>query len=567
MLAVILDNKLLRFAAAVRAAGVWLGLDANVTQIPLVEERVRALAAYRADRAQRAAALTSGDPWDAYVALCAGGMRDVTATIGEAKALAAAPTEDRRAVAVRYAAATGLASGQELVAAAVDDQDIRVAALASGLLNHEALRRPGTFDALARLANRLPVADREAPAVGVEQRPVTISRTATAGRLVQALGDRPVGDLLPWLPVMDANGRARVARLLAGTAQPAPQDPVFSGIAVMRLARPARDSRTGLSAEFRPVVIGLLTDRSSYVRRHRDSKRSRGRPPRPRPRHPPSRRCLPARQATCAVAPSPCSPRCPRSTPRRPPPASPRARTSASATREPNWCGCSAPFRQTRGGPLRHAPARQARAVTSRSTCARRTWWGAPRRPARDRAEEGRAPDRSTVGAAAAGDRRARRQAPRRPGDPRQLARASGRCSSATSGTSRCPSDAGCAAAWPGTPTTRAVQAEWSSARSSAPGGQSVRTRCAARTTAATRSARTRSRPPFPPAVAQGSREAPSLPRSSAWPAARTPLPDRLVAGPAAPVHRQTAGRAQSSRRRPACHVLACGRACERSRH
>ena len=73
----------------------------------------------------------------------------MTATIGEAKALATAPTEDLRAVAVRYAAATGLASGQELITAAVDDQDIRVAALAAGLLNHESaaqarhLRRPG----------------------------------------------------------------------------------------------------------------------------------------------------------------------------------------------------------------------------------------------------------------------------------------------------------------------------------------------------------------------------------------------------------------------------------------
>ena len=242
MLAVILDNKLLRFAAAVRAAGVWLGLDANVTQVPLVEQRVRALAAYRADQAQRSAALAAGDPWDVYVALCAGGTRDVTATIGEAKALATAPTEDLRAVAVRYAAATGLASGQELITAAVDDQDIRVAALASGLLNHEALRRPGTFDALARLANRLPVADREAPAVGVEQRPVTISRTATAGLLVQAVGDRPVADLLPWLPVMDSGGRASVARLIADTARPV------------------------LPATLRPVVIGLLTDRSAHVR-------------------------------------------------------------------------------------------------------------------------------------------------------------------------------------------------------------------------------------------------------------------------------------------------------------
>ena len=221
MLAVVLDNRLLRFAAAVRAAGVWLGFGADVTQIPLVEQRVRALAAYRADQAQRAAALASADPWDVYVALCAGGMRDVTATIGEARALATLPAADLRAVAVRYAAATALTSGQELVTAAVDDPDIGVAALAATLLNRNSLGRPGTFDALARLANRLPGVAREVPGLGVEQAPVTISRTATAGLLVRAVGDRPVADLLPWLPVMDSGARASVARLIAGTARPA----------------------------------------------------------------------------------------------------------------------------------------------------------------------------------------------------------------------------------------------------------------------------------------------------------------------------------------------------------
>ncbi len=247
MLSVVLDHKLLRFAAAVRAAGVWLGLDADVTQIPLAEQRVRALAAYRADPAKRSAALASGDPWDVYVALCAGGTRDVTTTLGEVKTLAAAPAEDLRAVAVRYAAATGLANGQELLTAVVDDPDIRVASLAASVLDDHALRRPGAFDALARLAGRQPPMAREAPPLGVEQAPVTLSRTATAALLVRSLGDRPVADLLPWLPVMDSGGRAGVARLIAGRSNTTGRRPV-------------------LPAELRPVVIGLLTDRSSHVR-------------------------------------------------------------------------------------------------------------------------------------------------------------------------------------------------------------------------------------------------------------------------------------------------------------
>jgi hypothetical protein len=258
MLAVVLDNKLLRFAAAVRAAGVWLGFGADVTQIPLVEQRVRALATYRVEEQKRSAALDSADPWDVYVALCAGGMRDATAAIGEARSVLARPgpasTADLRAAAVRFAAATALASGQELVTAAVDDTDIRVAGLAAALLSPATLGQPGTFDALTRLAHRLPATAREVPGLGVEHAPVALSRPATAGLLAHAVGDRPVADLLAWLPVMDAGGRARVAGLITGSARE--QTGAGGNVGESHI----------LPTSLRPVVIGLLTDRSSYVR-------------------------------------------------------------------------------------------------------------------------------------------------------------------------------------------------------------------------------------------------------------------------------------------------------------
>ena len=197
--------------------------------------------------------------------------------------------------------------------------------MAAGLLNHNALRGYGTFDALARLANRLPVADREEPALGVEQRPVTISRTATAGRLLEDFGDRPVGDLLlPRLPVMMRRPGGRVARLLGGTAQPAPQDPVFSGY-----RRRGRETSARLATN-RPTEPGR------HRRAHRPQKYARGIAIRNAARGPASQlptrplfeaSLTPARQATCARVPHSASPCCPRSTPRRPPPASPRART------------------------------------------------------------------------------------------------------------------------------------------------------------------------------------------------------------------------------------------------
>jgi len=240
ILAVVLRHRLLRFAAAVRAAGVWLGFGASVADLPQVEARVRQLAAFRADPAERGRALAGDDPWDAYAALCAQGMRDVLATVPEVQALSQHPAPGVRAAALRYAAAIALPAGQQLIAAALGDADVRVASLAVSLLGPEACELPGTFGALTRLIPRLPAAVQTADALGVEALPVRISQATAAYHLVRARGSRPVGDLLPWLPVMDAAGRMGV------------------------LAQIGRHPELG--ADLRPVVVELLRDRSSHVR-------------------------------------------------------------------------------------------------------------------------------------------------------------------------------------------------------------------------------------------------------------------------------------------------------------
>lgn len=247
ILGVVLDNKLLRFAAAVRAAGVWLGFGANVAELPRVTDRVRKLAAFRASATERDLALHGDDPWDAYIALCAGGMRDVMATMPEMRELATAPSPELRAVALRYAHAIWMMPGEEVLAAALGDEDIRVATLAASLLSESGLELPAAFGALTRLAERLPAKPRELPvrpaegtSLGVEQVPLTFSQTEVADRLVDALGQRPADDLLPWLPSMSASGRGAAARKIAAAEV--------------------------LTPGLREALITLLGDRSSHVR-------------------------------------------------------------------------------------------------------------------------------------------------------------------------------------------------------------------------------------------------------------------------------------------------------------
>lgn len=250
ILDVLLDKKLLRFAATARAVGVWLGFGASVADIPLIDARARRLQLVLTSEEERAAALAGDDPWDAYIALSAGGMRDVLTTIPQAQKLAQSPSPDLRAVAVAYAAAVGLQAAQPLLAAAIDDPDIRVAALAAYRIGAHGLTLPGTFDALAGLISRVPAKARDEGGFGVQQAPVTIGQAEIAGILVHALGDRPVGDLLPWLPVMDVTGRGAVATLITGETYWGASRP-----------RPPQ-----LTPETRPVLIGMLSDRSTHVR-------------------------------------------------------------------------------------------------------------------------------------------------------------------------------------------------------------------------------------------------------------------------------------------------------------
>jgi hypothetical protein len=253
MLAVVLDNKMLRFAAAVRAAGVWLGFSASVDDIPRTEARLRTLAAFRGCEPQRRAALAGQDPWEAFIALVVGGMTDVMATIPQARDLVSSPSPDLRATAIRYASATGLSDALPLITAALDDPDVRVAALATTLLpaaDGAADAAPAAFDALARLIPRLPAPAAAGYSLGVEEASATIGQAQAAGIMVRFLGGRPVADLVPWLALMDSAGREMVASLIAGDAW------------WDRQAGRARE----MTAELRPVMISLLSDRSSRVR-------------------------------------------------------------------------------------------------------------------------------------------------------------------------------------------------------------------------------------------------------------------------------------------------------------
>ncbi|MEA2825904.1 MAG: hypothetical protein QOG43_343 [Actinomycetota bacterium] len=240
---VTLEHDLLRFAATVRAVGVWLGFRADVEHIPDARRRLEQLRHYRRDATVRRAAIDGGDGWETYVALCALAMTDVGEAMAAARRIIAGRPADARAAAVRFAEAAQLGASETLAWGALDDDDLRVAWLAFRILGRVQPDRAPTdaFHRLDRLARRLPEKDRSLDAIGIEDAPMAVSRATVVGAMVRLRGGRPLTDLLPWVPAMDPWSRQSLAGAIA-------------------------ESGTRLTPDLRDTVLALVGDRSPQVR-------------------------------------------------------------------------------------------------------------------------------------------------------------------------------------------------------------------------------------------------------------------------------------------------------------
>jgi len=215
MLDVVLAHDLLRFAASVRAAGTWLGIATDVQEIPKLTERVGSLRKFRLDAVACRTALTDGDPWDTYVALCAVAMHDVMQALQWAESVLGRTSPDARAAAVRFISATALSSSRARLLEILDDPSLDVAALANSHLtfgpNEEAFPADA-FERLERFARRLPHGERAGALVGIETTEPTLSRAGVIAKMLTVRQRRPLSTLIPFVADMDPPTRSRFAR-------------------------------------------------------------------------------------------------------------------------------------------------------------------------------------------------------------------------------------------------------------------------------------------------------------------------------------------------------------------
>jgi HEAT repeat protein len=245
MLHLILGHRLTRFSAAVRAFDVWFGLALETVSQKTITDLLEGVLYFLDDPQSCQAALLDGPPEKAYYALWAMAFNDAQSALPHAIALRRSPDIQRRFIATHLLAQMDLWESFRELLEALEDPELSVVARAvAGLASHQIdpgkLGESDLFELLEGLIPRLPHKTNTLKAPVWDWLPLTLERDKLAGMLVTCLGKRSHNCLHPYLSIMDPDGRARVARLLAESG--------------------AKD------AETRQMLFALAGDPSSYVR-------------------------------------------------------------------------------------------------------------------------------------------------------------------------------------------------------------------------------------------------------------------------------------------------------------
>ena len=238
MLHLILEHKLTRFSATTRAVNVWFGFGWLAEDAREIERDLSQVLRFLEEPAERARALQDGDGRSVYLALWTIAFEDAIEVLQPAEKLLTDPDVERRFAAVYLLAQLRLVGSNRLLRKALEDPDLRVAALAVEKFDPW----EKDFDLLERLLNRFPKRARWEPILWPWARP-RISRSDIADLLVRCRGSRPFTALLPYLSEMSPEGRAMAVRGLL------------------------REQKELSSPAVRQALLRLLSDPSVNVRR------------------------------------------------------------------------------------------------------------------------------------------------------------------------------------------------------------------------------------------------------------------------------------------------------------
>ncbi|CAM4025324.1 DUF4132 domain-containing protein [Deinococcus marmoris] len=213
MLRLILQEDLLRFAAVLRAACVWFGLNYDVSDLRVVRGLLTRALAFLEDSGAARTAVQNGSGVDAYLALYILAMRDTSGATELARPLLHDADAERRMAAAQFLLAAGrLAQAEQ--AALIGDPDSRLAALAGGMVSrwtHLDQSSGLTFEDYLSYAQRLPTEVGHQPLLfpWLGQLP---ARVEAMDSLIAVLGEAHISRLVPYLGQMSGDGKVSVLR-------------------------------------------------------------------------------------------------------------------------------------------------------------------------------------------------------------------------------------------------------------------------------------------------------------------------------------------------------------------
>lgn len=243
MLHLVLDHKLARFSATVRAADTWFGLGWESNDARVVNQTLEQVLRFLEDPEARDQVLTSNDGQTLYLALWAMAFEDVAEAWKPAAQFLQDSDVERRFAAAHLLSLLGINKSQEALLSALEDEDLRVVVRAlSGLRRHndDKLGQTDLFERVERVIPRFPSRKKELEPIIWPWMKLSADRQMATHALLWSLGGRSPKHLLPHLSAMSADDRHSV---------------------VLRLAKMPRGD-----TEVRDTLFSLVGDRSRWVR-------------------------------------------------------------------------------------------------------------------------------------------------------------------------------------------------------------------------------------------------------------------------------------------------------------
>ena len=277
-LRLILQEDLLRFAACLRAADVWFGLNYDVTDLKTVRALLTQALGYLEDPDSARQAVQNGSGVEAYIALFTLAMRDAVAAADLARPLLSNPDAEKRMAAVQFLQTSELITPQELPDL-LADPDVRIGAIFASTFNRWQMEDNENFEAIEAFMARLPGGENQ------PHRPLLFpwlgqvpTRTDMLDLLPALLGKRPFSALEPHLNNMGMYGKTAALRLMAERGKEGPLDAPTRGL-LMRLLQDrlptvsqeavevAEKLTLALDDSETALMLGLLKRKSADLRR------------------------------------------------------------------------------------------------------------------------------------------------------------------------------------------------------------------------------------------------------------------------------------------------------------